>query len=293
MSFDLALMQGVQALSLGEAPLMDMLFAAFTFLAEEKLLFLVVFAIYWGVDKRRGELLICSLFAAVALNGGLKDLVRRPRPFLTAGFEEARYVRMENLLVNTVHLKDSFSFPSGHSQCAGALYGALALEAKSRRGRLLCLVAVVLVMLSRVYLGVHFPTDVLLGALLGVASALLATVVFRKWYRYRLWFLGGAAALALVSLLQDYSIDTLKTTWLGVGCFLGMVAESRWVGFATDIPARRRWLRILVGLALAGTLLGALKLLLPAGEVFTGLRYGLLGLFAAGGWPLLFTKLKL
>ena len=74
-----------------------------------------------------------------------------------------------------------YAFPSGHSATAVALYGALALivarhgDARARRAAIAAAVALsVLVGVTRVYLGVHYPTDVLAGWLLGGAVLAVA-----------------------------------------------------------------------------------------------------------------------
>lgn len=105
----------------------------------------------------------------------LKGLFERPRPMAT----------------QTLVLLDVYSFPSGHSVIAGALYpmlGALVAQVvDGRRLKAYCVACGVLVMVlvgaSRIYLGVHYATDVLAGFCLGLAWALLSGLVMARLRR--------------------------------------------------------------------------------------------------------------
>lgn len=92
--------------------------------------------------------------------GGLKHLVHRPRPF--AGQTETVRVISDSAL----HLNHNGSFPSGHA--SNAFMIAVLLAGRFRRGRWAIFGVASLVALSRVYLGVHYPSDVIAGACLGL-----------------------------------------------------------------------------------------------------------------------------
>ncbi len=103
----------------------------------------------------------------------LKPLVQRSRPFT-----------MDNPL-NMFWQKDlpggkptGYSFPSGHS-CAASAFTTVMLMVKRRAG-FIALPFAVLMLFSRLYNYVHFPTDVFAGMILGVLSAVLMVMIFRK-----------------------------------------------------------------------------------------------------------------
>ncbi len=103
----------------------------------------------------------------------IKPIVQRPRPFT--------YDSGLNMFwgVDLISKKPgNYSFPSGHSAAAWAF--ATTLLVKRRTLGLIAVLPAVLMMLSRLYLYVHFPTDVLCGALLGAASAFVMMLIFKK-----------------------------------------------------------------------------------------------------------------
>jgi membrane-associated phospholipid phosphatase len=146
-------------------------------------------ALVLGLASRRGIRWTSALvvltalvtFAADSASFGVKDLVHRTRPF----------VRIHPLYV--VH---SSSFPAGHA--ATAFAGATLLAYVAPRLWPLFVTVAAAVALSRVYVGVHYPTDVLAGAAIGVAVGGVAIAFLRLLDRYRPhgWALARPAATA-------------------------------------------------------------------------------------------------
>ncbi len=122
--------------------------------------------------RRHGiQLALCLIASLIINNLILKNLVARPRPF----------TEIEGLTVMlSSHLADagSWSFPSGH---AGSSFAAACSLSRSfgKRGSWAWAVAT-LVALSRTYIGVHYLTDIICGALFGTSGAILAILLWRK-----------------------------------------------------------------------------------------------------------------
>ena len=164
-SLDGALLLAIQDMRAG---FLDPLVETFTQLGNFGILWIVLSLVLLcrPRTRRAGVLsLAAMLLGMVCTNVVLKHLVARPRPWLdVAG------------LVPLVDEPDPNSFPSGHT-CAAFAAGMVWLRAlPGRGGRILAVVLAVCMGLSRLYVGVHYPTDVLAGAAVG---ALCAWIVWR------------------------------------------------------------------------------------------------------------------
>jgi len=142
---------------------------------------LVVLAVagYLLLTRRRGmlTLVVAATLGALLLTTGLKHVIDRPRPPL----------RHEGVIVYTT------SFPSGHSALSACIYltlGGLLGRASRRRTiefyfLFLAATLTFLIGCSRVYLGAHFPTDVLAGWTVGLVWAIVCWLVARELQRRR------------------------------------------------------------------------------------------------------------
>ena len=124
--------------------------------------------------RRAGASALCAmLIGLVVVNFTIKPLVSRPRPWLV----------IENF-ASLVAEHDPNSFPSGHTNAAFAFALAVCAAAPERWMKIAAVAAAALMGLSRLYVGVHFPSDVLAGAVIGSLCGLLgAWVVKKAWER--------------------------------------------------------------------------------------------------------------
>lgn len=158
-------------LSLQRSPLLDIFFKAITNAGLIiVLLFVILTIVLWTQKKREWILpLWLSMLIAEAVTYALKFIIQRPRPEFILG-------------VDTLVKVSSFSFPSGHATIAFAalplLYGLYP------RLRYLWAVLALLIAFSRLYLGVHYLSDVVFGAMIGYACGLMVIgAVNREWFK--------------------------------------------------------------------------------------------------------------
>lgn len=161
-----------------EAPFLTNVMKFFTWIGSVRpvlIIFIVVLCILFFVLKNRPEFILFGtvMVGTPALNFILKQIFQRARPELNRLIEIGGY-----------------SFPSGHAMHAFALYGILTfllwrhIEKKSRRIILIVVstVVILLIGISRIYLGVHYPSDIIGGYL---AGALWLAVSIWLFQRYR------------------------------------------------------------------------------------------------------------
>ena len=157
------------------SPWLDTLVYYITSLGSEWFFLAAVPLLYWTWNKRAGyRIAVLFLFGEWAKNG-LKVAFHTPRPQPTDGAE-----------VLHPETGPGYSFPSGHAESSTVFWGQLAVEARKRWLYLLGLIIVFLVSMSRLYLNVHWPIDVLGGFLLGVALLAFFNVASALWANLQL-----------------------------------------------------------------------------------------------------------
>ena len=150
---------------------LDTLVPIITSLGNKGILWILLALVLLAIPSQRStgfQVALALLFSLLLCNIILKNAVGRIRPFELAGITE--------LLVS---LPGDASFPSGHTSASFAAVTALILDKHFLRWP--CLILAVLIALSRLYLYVHFPTDVAAGALLGILCGCLGVAVWRRW----------------------------------------------------------------------------------------------------------------
>lgn len=150
----------------------DAAFGFYTTLGNAGALFIAAAVLMLCFQKTRKAgvaALLAMGIGFVCTNLILKNLVARPRPWLdVAG------------LIALVAEHDPNSFPSGHTTAAFAFAGAVRFAPTEKWLKRIALVAALLMGFSRLYVGVHYPSDVLVGVLVGLLSAWSAWLVCRK-----------------------------------------------------------------------------------------------------------------
>ncbi len=271
------------------SPQLDTFFAFFTFLGDEEFYLLVLPLIYWSINRAVGVRLMVVFLLSGLVNQVAKHLAAQPRPF------------QYDPRVEEIVSAEGFGLPSGHTQSAVVVWGYLASVARKRWVWVVAVSLMVLTPLSRIYLGVHFPTDVLGGYVLGILvlwlwlryGARLEEWFFQQETIHQLILITAVPALAM-AVWPTEDMVTGGGTMVGIGA--GLVLERRLVGFDVAGSLLRRAFRFLVGLVvLAGLWLGlrvAFDGLEPA-IILRLVRYALVGFWGAVGAPWVFLKLGL
>ncbi|MDI9623845.1 MAG: phosphatase PAP2 family protein [Methanothermobacter sp.] len=130
---------------------------------------IVLFIFFGDKGKRVAFTCLLALFLGYFLSEFLKAIFQVPRPFEVIGW------------VRPYTLVGGYSLPSGHS--IAAFSGFLILGVKYGRLPIFFFLAV-LVGISRIYMGLHYPSDVIMGALIGILCALISLRVEEKFFKF-------------------------------------------------------------------------------------------------------------
>ena len=151
-------------------PWLDKIMVAITSLGNAGILWIVMAAVLLIIPRTR-KVGLCMAIALVLdllmTNCLLKNLVARTRPYDVANFTDL-----------IVKKPTDYSFPSGHTAASFAAVTALFMRKEKLLGSIACVVAV-LIAFSRMYLYVHFPTDILGGIVVGIASGVAAGLILK------------------------------------------------------------------------------------------------------------------
>jgi membrane-associated phospholipid phosphatase len=271
-------------------PVLDNIFRIITFGGEEQFYLVLLPLILWCFDYSFGAVLAVFFMLAESVNFTLKELIQHPRPFdLNPSLK--------------LSAADGYGMPSGHAQLSLVVWIAIADRVKKTWFWVVAVSIVILISFSRIYLGVHFPTDVFAGLIVG---GLLLVLYFAYRITIEKWVKGLntgfqlllAIGLSLLFLLPHASTDALTGTGAFLGLALGLIFKYRYLPYSVDGPWWQRALRFVIGVAILFALYLGLKAAFPRdgtviGSVFRVVRYAVIGGWITIGAPWLFRVMRL
>ncbi len=288
-SFELGFLQLLEGI---RTPFLDFVFECISAIGEDVVLIGLMAILYFGFDKQLARKIFFSTAFSIGANCIIKNIVRLPRPFAGG---KVSCVRPETAT--------GYSFPSGHTQTVASWSASLALHAKKQSSFLLCIIITVLVAFSRMYLGAHYPSDVIVGAVLGFLFAALGNHLYERFTNKTL--LCGAVVFLLTPFAVYYLFtpnpqyaDFFKLYGLFAGFTLSLPFEERFVAFNCDGTFLRKLLRMLCASVLAVVIKEVLKKLfmcdnLQLSLILDAVRYFALAFIILGICPWVFKKVRL
>ncbi|PIN98610.1 MAG: hypothetical protein COT90_03455 [Candidatus Diapherotrites archaeon CG10_big_fil_rev_8_21_14_0_10_31_34] len=151
---------------------MDYLVRGLTELGSPLLWFFLVAFFYWrGQEKRSFHLMNLIVFSVLVV-GAAKEFFHKPRPSIEEGYRVLVHERF-----------GGFSFPSGHSTTMAAIFGFF-LNHKNKLIVFGLGIATIIVVYSRLYLGAHFPSDVIVGVVLGILIGMSNNKLLKRFDEY-------------------------------------------------------------------------------------------------------------
>ncbi|MBR4949304.1 MAG: phosphatase PAP2 family protein [Clostridia bacterium] len=277
-------------------PFFDFIFNFVSFLGEPIVIIGVLCTLYWCVNKKKSEKLIFIIISSMAFNDCVKNMVRKERPWI---LDES----ISSLRPDTA---TGYSFPSGHTQFTATLWPSLMLIFRKKWLYPLGISLMVLMPLSRIYLGAHTFLDVFVGLVMGIVLSFFFYFIYGKIegkspFIYLIFLIPALfSVLALLPFWNErpaMTEDTFKIIGLSIGAVFGIIFENKKINFSEKGDLKTNILKSLIGFLGIIIIYGGLKVLfsLPfipenISEYLGLLRYMAIALFATIGMGTIIKK---
>lgn len=253
---------------------LTLLMTTITIMAESLFIVAILAGLYWCVDKIKSKRLAWFVLFNFVGNGMIKNLIQMPRPF---DLGVVKPIRAETAT--------SFSFPSGHTQTATSFWSGAMLVLRTKGMYVMGSCIILLTALSRVYLGVHWPMDVLGGIFFGVIFTLLANKLLGDKGEIRPAHVIGVSIVVLLVMIFKVDADLYKGAAALWGMTCGAYIEQKYIQFEAVQNWRIQLKKILIGFGGLVLIYLILSKVLPAVKIVKMIKYALLLLWITAGAP--------
>lgn len=265
-------------------PLLNKIVELITISAEEMTLIIFMCIVFWCISREHGYKLILSIIVASASNAVLKLIFKVERPWVKDS-------RIEPIRQSTA---TGYSMPSGHTQVGTSMWFSILRSFRKNWLTILGYTMMLLIAVSRVYLSVHTPQDVIAGLIFCVIGVLISHyLVDRAMENNTAVPFLVLAVIAIVGLFFVESETYYKMTGLLLALPIAFFLENKYIKFEAKTKWWKQLLKGIVGFAVVMIFKEGLKFILPEGLIFDALRYFFVGVAAVYLAPLVFVKLKL
>lgn len=245
------------------------------------LMFLICI-IYWCYNKEVGYKIAIVLSCSYVLNSLVKGLVQASRPIGSDGiFSIGEFTA------------SGYSFPSGHTQNITTFGVNLFIFNRNKLMFLLSCTFIVLVSVSRIYLGLHWPIDILGGVVLALIVSILLNEILVKLDNFKINILIGVLILIFMVGFTFISWDKMGQDYfnslgLFIGIYLGHLFENRYVNFSPSASNIDNVMKLIIGI-FTTVLIDVLFTYLFGDIVLSFiLKYFIIGFWIIGCIPLIF-----
>ena len=278
-------------------PFFDTFFGLITQLGEELVLIVIFCTIFWCINKRMAYVLGASFFLSGLLVQGAKPVFRVPRPWI---YDPAFFA-----VEGSTGAATGYAFPSGHTQNGTALFGSLGAQIKNKAIKIVLFTVVALIAFSRLYLGVHYLSDVLVSLAIGIGAIWLALKFITEEPEckkkellmagfiafFALIVIGIVAVLYLTGATEAFQMrDSIIAAGAALGFSVGMFVERNYIRFsvkAQNLPVQL--VKVVLGIGGVVAIQEGVRVL-GANLFVDGLRYFLMVIWLVLIFPIIIKK---
>ncbi|MCC2536638.1 phosphatase PAP2 family protein [Bacillus cereus group sp. TH204-1LC] len=263
-----------------EGSVLTALFKLVSIIANETLYLIVISISYWCVSKRKAFHMIVMLCFSGYIGIVIKEFMKIPRPYTYDG-------------IQSLYEKSaaSYSFPSTHVQLATTFWGSFMILCKKRIIWMIGIVFIILVSISRLYLRVHWLSDIIGAVLFSVIVVYLYTKVTmglsdRKFILLQRIIL----AVSLIMYVMTSQVDNLKLLGVLTGSTIGIMLENHFINMNESNDFKMQVVKTVLGLSILLVVQLLLKKVIP--DMYY-LRYVLTGFTITFLCPFMFHMLRI
>lgn len=249
-------------------------------LANETLYLVIISFLYWCVSKRKAFHMIVMLCFSGYIGIMVKEFMKIPRPYTYDGIE-ALYEKSAA----------GYSFPSTHVQLSTTFWGSFMILCKKRIVWIIGIIFIILVAISRLYLRVHWLSDIIGAVLFSVIVVYLYTKVTmglsdRKFILLQRIIL----AVSLIMYVMTSQVDNLKLLGVLTGSTIGIMLENHFINMNESNDFKMQVVKTILGLSIMLIMQFILKKVIP--DMYY-LRYAVTGITITFLCPFMFHMLRL
>lgn len=226
MGFQLDILMYLQSI---RNELLTGIFTFFTICTEVPVITVLTAMLYWCINKKAGQRILFALAGSLNINVAVKDIVKMPRPIGTKGLISLR-----------TQTATGYSFPSGHTQTATTFWTSMITQFKNIWIYIIGILMILGAGISRLYLAVHWPMDVIVGWILGIILSILFIKLFDYIDNSKNYYI--LVIIMLIFGVCTYFVggeDFYKLFGLYSGFALGYMVEDTYISFSTENKQRK------------------------------------------------------
>ncbi|EMI9086272.1 MULTISPECIES: phosphatase PAP2 family protein [Bacillus] len=263
-----------------EGSVLTTFFKLVSSIANETLYLIIISILYWCVSKRKAFHMIVMLCFSGYMGLVVKEFMKIPRPYTYDGIQ-ALYEKSAA----------GYSFPSTHVQLATTFWGSFMILCKKRIIWIIGIIFIILVTTSRLYLRVHWLSDIIGAVLISVIVVYLYTKVTVKLSDRKFILLQRIVLVfSLIMYFMTDQIDNFKLLGVLTGSTIGIMLENHFIKINENNNLKMQVIKTVLGLSVMLIMQFILKKVIPDMHY---LRYVLTGITITFLCPFIFRILRL